>query len=87
LTLIFQWAIIVLERAMLILVMGGENPDLNLNQDQTRSHDYLPGPKRSIQKRQHVGNFSDLSAYKLRNTLQKIYKSIYLQPEDRIDFF
>jgi hypothetical protein len=35
-------AIIVLERAMLVLVMGGDNPDPNLDLDHTRSHDHLP---------------------------------------------
>jgi hypothetical protein len=34
LTLIFQWAVIVLERAMLFLVLEQENPDPDLNQDQ-----------------------------------------------------
>jgi hypothetical protein len=27
---------------LVVMVMDSENPDLNLNQDQTRSHNHLP---------------------------------------------
>jgi hypothetical protein len=61
LTLIFQWAIIVLERAMLVLVFEQENLDPNLDPDQTGRPDHKPKPGQLL-KRQHVVNFFALSA-------------------------
>jgi hypothetical protein len=61
LTLIFQWAIIVLERAMLVLVFEQENLDPNLDPDQTGRPDHKPKPGQLL-KRQHVVNLFALSA-------------------------